>query len=178
MSSFRVSSKWAFFFFFFVIFLAGRNTVISQTLNSTLPISRLTFPHRLLSSREMVKHHRSARLPKDKQAAEHTPILQTPEPEFAAFISQLGVRHTPHLWEKHLRHELWCCVFCTPFSSPLSAQIKKTSDAWNLLRFSWCRRLLDAVTRRHCFPSHFTTRKVINVTLHAQKRLLTWFMAF
>lgn len=165
MSSFCVSSKWAFFFFFFCN-IPGRKKRLCQP---TLPISRLTFPHRLLSSCEMVKHHRSVGLPVDEQAAEHTPILHKGLPSRSLLLLFHGLewdinltklQQTANLWEKRPRHELWCCVFRSPFSSTPSAQIKKTSDAWNSLRSSWCCRLLDAVTRhQHCFPSHFVPEK-------------------
>lgn len=69
------SLNWA--FFFFVTFLAGRKTAVSQTMSSTLLVSRLVFPCRLLSWCQTVKHHRSARLPLDEQAAQHTPLLQS-----------------------------------------------------------------------------------------------------
>lgn len=107
-------------FFFFPNIVGRKEHLVSQPLSSTLPISRLTFPHRLLSSCEMVKHHRSATLPVDEQAAEHTPIPHKRLRSWSWLLLFHGLewdihlaklQQTANLWEKHLRRELWCRVF-------------------------------------------------------------------
>lgn len=160
MSSFCVLSKWAFFFFW--TFLA--ETLLSAKRCSALPISRLTFPHRLLSSCKMVKHHRSARLPVDEQAAEHMPARHKGMPSQSLLLLFHGLQwdihltklqQTANLWEKH--PETWALML------RLLHSLQQHSISTNLMPGTLSApldRLLDAVTRhQHCFLSHFIPEK-------------------